>query len=173
MSQRTNGFRGGIQSGSCATDDMARGLDVSCKEVWRSLSEEYDSFGVQRKLRQDQVPGGLVGCEPDGGAWFLNGRLVAVFEGKKQGVRGNAIERWYKNQFVCRTMNPSVCYVTFAVGEGARSGEVIERILSPAHERFNEFIPCGNSCFLSPEGFTKEEIERIMRKVLDFCMENA
>ena len=171
-SQRTNGFRGGIQSGTVACDEMARSLDASCKSLQNILKEEYkDHITVQRKLYSDQIPGGLAGCEPDGGAWFIDNKLVAIFEGKKQGVRGNAIERWYKNNFICRKINPSVCYITFAVGEGAQEGEVIHKTLSPAHEKFDVFVPNGNSCFLRKNGFTEDEMLCIMREVLNHCLE--
>ena len=54
---------------------------------------------AQVKLRSEQIPNGKGACQPDGLAWFWDGELIAVFEAKKQQNRGNAIERWYKNNF--------------------------------------------------------------------------
>jgi hypothetical protein len=130
---------------------------------------------MQKKLRQNQMPGGKGGCEPDGGAWFVENKLVAVFEGKKQGVRGNAIERWFKNNALCRDINPDVCYVTFCVGEGAAKGEVIEKTLNIKHYKqgWNVFVPRGNSGYLSPQGFTDEFIHAVMKEVLEYCAPRA
>ena len=159
--------KGGIQPGTCATDAMARKLDVSCKTLKESLAEDFPLLTLQKKLRQDQIRGGIGACEPDGGLWFRGGVLVAVFEAKKQGFNGNAIERWFKNQYICRLINPDVCYVTFAIGEGAQVGGSIHKALSVAHpEGFDRFIMGGNSCFMQVEGFDDTEIAKIMKKVL-------
>jgi hypothetical protein len=81
-------FKGGIQKGTVATDARARKLDDQCKhlkeEVYSVLSKIYPELVLQKKLTKAQIPGGIGACEPDGGAWFYNGVLIAVFEGKKQ-----------------------------------------------------------------------------------------
>ena len=93
-------FKGGIQNGTVATDARARKLDEQCKhqkeDVFTVLKEIYPHLTLQKKLSKDQIPGLKGACEPDGGAWFYRGVLIAVFEGKKQQDRGNAIERWFK-----------------------------------------------------------------------------
>ena len=167
MSQRTGDFKGGIQKGQNATDTHARKLDKQCKEIRDRLVNEFPNLTMKRKLPKHMFPNHKGACEPDGGAWFLDGVLVAVFEGKKQGLGGNAIERWFKNNFICRKLNPSVSYVTFCVGEGAGQDRVIHNTLDIAHEKgFNEFFAGENSCFLSEGGFTDEEIYNTMRKAL-------
>ena len=159
---------GGIQPGTVATDEAARTLDQHCKsraEVLReSLLPRYNGrLTSQVKLRLDQIPNGKGACQPDGHLWFWDGELIAVFEAKKQQDRGNAIERWYKNNYICRKISPNVSYVTFAVGEGAYAGGTIGRALSPAHDiGFDVYEPGGNSCFMNKKGFTAEEIESIM-----------
>jgi len=169
--QRDKNFKGGIQKGTVATDAVAKKLDIQCKTLKETI--EVEGLTVQRKLRQDQIPGGIGGCEPDGGAWFKDGKLVAVFEGKKQGKGGNAIERWFKNNYICRAINPNVCYVTFCVGEGAGDGEVLQKTLNIAHrDGINKFIPNRNSVFFSVDGFSDEFISGVMKDVLEYCAEN-
>ena len=171
MTQRDENFKGGIQKGTVATDTVAKKLDIQCKTLKETI--EVEGLTMQKKIRQDQIPTGIGACEPDGGAWFKDGKLVAVFEGKKQGKKGNAIERWFKNNFVCRAINPDVCYVTFCVGEGAGDGEVIQKTLNIAHMAgINKFNPNGNTVFFAVDGFNNEFIAGVMKDVLEYCAEN-
>ena len=174
-------FNGGIQKGTVATDARARKLDDQCKhlkeEVYSVLSKIYPELVLQKKLTKAQIPGGIGACEPDGGAWFYNGVLIAVFEGKKQQDAGNAIERWFKNNFICRKVNPEVSYVTFCTGEGAYRfwdkvlgrltyGQIV-KALNVAHlEGFDQYHPGDNSAFLSTDCFTKEFINATMIEVI-------
>jgi hypothetical protein len=161
-------FNGGIQKGTVATDPRARKLDDQCKqlkkEIFKELKHLYPGLKMQAKLRQDQIPGGIGACAPDGGAWLYNDVLIAVFEGKKQQDRGNAIERWFKNNFVCRKINPNVSYVTFCTGEGAYQTGQIGKALNIAHlAGINQYNPGDNSVYLTTEyGFTKQFISDIM-----------
>jgi len=160
-------MKGGIQPGTVATDAMARALDNSCKDLKESLAPRFPLLTMQKKLTHAQIPGGIGACEPDGGLWFKDGILVAAFEAKKQGAGGNAIERWFKNQYICRMINPDVTYVTFAVGEGAVVGSSIHKALAVAHPQgFNKYNTKGNACFMRPEGFTEKQIQTVMLKVL-------
>ena len=164
-------FNGGIQKGTVATDARARKLDEQCKhlmqDVYSVLKKIYPKLTVQKKLTKAQIPGGIGACEPDGGAWFYNGVLIAVFEGKKQQDKGNAIERWFKNNFICRKINPEVSYVTFCTGEGAYAGGQIGKALNIAHLfGFNQYNPGENSAFLNTDCFTKEFINAIMIEVI-------
>jgi len=165
----TKTFNGGIQKGTVATDARARKLDNYCKELRESVFKNFKSLElrVQKKLDQSQIPGGIGACEPDGGAWFYKGILIAVFEGKKQQNRGNAIERWFKNNFICRSINPQVSYVTFATGEGAKADGTIGKALNIAHlNGFNKYVPGGNSCFMNTDTIDKEEMNSIMHEVI-------
>lgn len=164
-------FKGGIQKGTVATDARARKLDDQCKhlkeEVYSVLSKIYPELVLQKKLTKAQIPGGIGACEPDGGAWFYNGVLIAVFEGKKQQDKGNAIERWFKNNYICRKINPEVSYVTFCTGEGAYAGGQIGKALNIAHLfGFNQYNPGENSAFLNTDCFTKEFINATMIEVI-------
>ena len=90
-----------------------------------------------------------------------------MFEGKKQQDRGNAIERWYKNNFVCRTINPDVSYVTFCTGEGAYDNGQIGKALNIAHlDGFDQYNPGKNSAFMSIDCFDKEFLRSTMIEVI-------
>lgn len=165
--------RRGIQIGQVATDAQAARMDKQCKtiscKVYGILSAKYgERLTQQKKLLQTQIPGGIGACEPDGTVWFWDGSLIASFEAKKQQNKGNAIERWYKNNYICRLMNPDVSYITFACGEGAKFGGVIHKALAVAHPKgFNTYFPKANSCWMKTDGFSDEEIEKIMTDVLE------
>jgi len=168
---------GGIQPGMVATDARAKKLDDQCKNQKQNLFNElrdlYSDLKMQRKLTKSQIPGGKGACEPDGGAWFYRDILIAVFEGKKQQDRGNAIERWFKNNYICRKINPKVSYVTFCTGEGAYDDGQIGKALNISHlEGFNKYNPGDNTAYLKPNGFTSEEIYTIMKEVLIERIEN-
>lgn len=173
-------FNGGIQDGTVATDPRARKLDDQCKHTKDSTFELlkvlYPKLTLQKKLTQKQIPGGIGGCQPDGGAWFYDGVLILAVEGKKQQNRGNAIERWFKNNFICRLINQQVSYITFCTGEGAFMNWVekedsdelmtygqIVKALNVAHlDGFNKYNPGKNSAFLNIDGFTKQEMQDIL-----------
>ena len=163
----------GIQLGQNATDAVASLMDNQCKNIsiklFNILKTKYGTdIDVQKKLKQDQIPGGIGACAPDGSLWFWKGTLIAAFEAKKQQNAGNAIERWYKNNFICRTLNQDMSYVTFTCGEGAVVGGVMHKALAVAHlGGFDAYTPRKNSCFMKPLGFTDEEVEAIMLQVLE------
>jgi len=170
---------GGIQPGTVATDAHARKLDGQCKKLKKSLYEElnqvYPDLVMQRKLTKNQIPGGKGACEPDGGAWFYRGLLIAVFEGKKQQNKGNAVERWFKNNFICRKINPNVSYVTFCIGEGAYDDGQIGKALNVAHLEggFDRYNPGDNSAFLRTDGFTEDQLYAIMKEVITERIHNV
>lgn len=169
---------GGIQPGTVATDARARKLDEQCKhlknDLYTELKSVYPDLRLQKKLTKDQIPGGKGACEPDGGAWFYRDTLIAVFEGKKQQDLGNAIERWFKNNYICRKINPNVSYVTFCTGEGAYDDGQIGKALNVAHlEGFNQYNPGDNSAFLRIDGFTGEDIYAIMKEVITERIHNV
>ena len=180
---KENYFKGGIQKGTTAWDKYSRKLDQQVLEAALRLKDDHiikrNNITFQKKLNKDQVPGGMVGCSPDGGVWFKDGVLIAAFEAKKQGERGNAIERWWKNETVLRTINQNISYVTFATGEGATETGPIGRTLTHAvlklkktktgssfTKEFNKLRIGKDSVFMKTNGFSTEEIELIMKKTL-------
>lgn len=167
----------GIQLGQVATDAKAEKLDTQCKvattKVLDVLKSKYGyDITMQKKLRQDQIPGGIGACAPDGNLWFYKGKLIAAFEAKKQQNLGNAIERWYKNNFICRAINPEMSYVTFTCGEGAVIGGVIHKALAVAHlDGFDKHVPKKNTCFMKTDGFTDEEVAAVMLETITSQLE--
>jgi hypothetical protein len=160
--------RGGLRPNHTgASDADSKRLDSNLKTIRDELAEELVGVpGLQMKVRIPKTDT-ITPCEPDGGAWYYNGILIAAFEAKKQQDAGNAIERWYKNMHRCRVLNPDISYVTFCRGEGARPRGVIGIALEVAHpDGWNKYHPGRNSCWLEPQGFTKEFIKGTMREVL-------
>jgi hypothetical protein len=172
---KTKKFRGGIQEGTMAWDANSLALDKQISRIAKELSNDpaviNAGYSFQKKLRKDQIPGELGACAPDGGVWFKNGKPIAAFEAKKQGDRGNAIERWYKNAFILNYLNPTINYVTFTCGEGATANTPIGRTLAitvyeNGEHHFNKYREGKPSVFLSVEGYTDDEVRTIMKKAL-------
>ena len=166
-------FRGGIKKGTTAFDILSKSNDKFMKSASRKISEHLPKeLTYYKKIPKEYIPGGIGACEPDGGCFFLHDELVCVFEMKKQNDAGNAIDRWFKNNYICRVINPNVSYVTFACGEGAMDGAIIPRTLNIAHLKgMNQFNLYDNSLFLKPQGFTEEELYdrmiEILRKIIN------
>ena len=87
-SQRDGKFKGGIQAGTVAWDNDSLTLDKILKESYNILSKENSNLECHKVFTYDMkmkyVGDDCFGFAPDGGAWFKNGKLVAVFEAKKQ-----------------------------------------------------------------------------------------
>jgi len=173
-------FKGGIQKGTTCYDADSRLLDKFARQakkiVFESLKEKYPLLRVETKLTKDQIPGGVGACKPDGGVWFYEDRLIACFEGKKQNNAGNAVERWFKNNYITKMINPEITYVTFATGEGAKVGNKIYHGLHVAHFGMmgviNSVEPQKNNLHLRPDGFTLAEICDIMTTSLEKTIES-
>lgn len=171
----TKVFRGGIQKGTMAWDAVSLALDKQINKIAKELAKDpaviSAGYSYQKKLKKEQVPGNIGACSPDGGVWIRDGKVIAAFEAKKQGKSGNAIERWYKNTFILRTLNPLVNYVTFTCGAGASINTPIGQTLAIAvyengEHHFNEYREGKNSVFMNVDGYTDDEVRIIMRKAL-------
>lgn len=175
QSQRQDYFHGGIQKGSCATDIHAKTLDQNLKKIRNDLSSEMQPHGwtCLKKIPRENLKkfNIYIGFEPDGGLWYKNGILQAVFEGKKQGKYGNAIERWQKNHWIAKTLNPNVKYITFGVREGFSDNSYAYRyaktMLNSEGKIFNTLYPSGQSWFVNVDGFSKNELYNLMKKSLE------
>ena len=172
-------FKGGIQRGTTAFDEQSKAMDDNAKSamfhVANILSSTYPDLIVQSKLDQSQIPGGIGSCAPDGGVWFYKGELIACFESKKQNDKGNAIERWYKNNFIVRAINPTATYVTFASGTGVTAGNPIHRILHIAHQGLfgvmGEVQVGVNNLHCKVDGFSVDEMSDIMIETITNIIE--
>jgi hypothetical protein len=143
--------------------------------VYDIVKADYPELIVQSKLNQSQIPGGIGSCAPDGGVWFYKGVLIAAFESKKQNDKGNAIERWFKNNFIVRAINPIATYVTFASGAGVIAGNPIHRILHIAHQGLygvmGEVQVGTNNLHCNVEGFSVDEMSDIMLQTIIAALE--
>ena len=171
-------FKGGIQKGTVAFDEQSKAMDDNAKSAMNIafvlLSAKYPGLSVEKKLQQSDIPGGIGSCAPDGGVWYFKGQLITCFESKKQGDKGNAIERWFKNNFIVRAINPTATYVTFASGAGVIAGNPIHRILHIAHQgaygTIGEIYPGVNNLHCKVDGFTVEDMVAIMIETVDSIM---
>ncbi len=165
MSQRDKDFNGGVKPGTTAFDEDSRRLDKYLKEMRDSIIAP--EFKMVKKFDKDMknrlVGKDCFGFEPDGGAWFKNGKLVAVFEAKKQGKLGNANERWFKNASIAYFINSDVKYVTFCTGEGADKGNPLDKMGDLAECIFGK----NNIFHCQVEPFTKRQVCDIMIEVLE------
>jgi hypothetical protein len=122
---------------------------------------------ASRALPELSSKGVSLGCIPDGGMWFSgprthkHRRLLAIFEAKHQGVRGNAHERWSENYLFSQAVTPGARYHTFMTGAGANKGEILDR-----HSSSMRGIGLNADFYLKPEGFTQRELFDIMIKAL-------
>lgn len=163
----------GIQPNTTALDEVSSELDSNCKVardlVKFELTKKYKKLVCKTKLNKKDIPGGIGSCCPDGGLWFYDDILICVFEGKKQQNRGNAIERWYKNNYICKKINPEVSYVTFACGEGTIENGTIRNTLNVSHfdGGIDAYVPTKNSVFYSIGCFMLNTIIETMKIVIE------
>lgn len=167
MTQREGNFKGGIQKGTMAWDNESLALDKYLKETKSIISDQFPElrmvtqFSKADKLKY--VGDDCFGFAPDGGAWFLEDKLLAVFEAKKQGEQGNAYERWWDNAATAQYINKDVYYVTFCSGKGASKGSCLDKLRRKAK------IMAGKNFefHMSPNGFSAQEVKNIMIDTLE------
>ena len=144
MSQRTDGFKGGIQANTTASSLKSKRTESTLRLANRTLTtraENSDLLWVPG-LSSKKVAKGLsvpldtplVGVYPDGGLWSSrgeSGQLLVASEAKKQGKNGNAIERWFKNWEMLDRLGVKT-YITICSGEGFFNNNSAEKILTGA-----------------------------------------
>lgn len=170
-SQRTNGFNGGVKAGTSTYDLLSRRMNICLTKMKKSLATELLPLGYSMKngINGKDDPILRRGCSPDGGIWFNQmGNAIAAFESKKQGRRGNAHERWFKNNEFIGHIYKGIRYVTFVSGEGCGSGmgEDFQTFLEMRDRKINILYPDGASFYFSSDGFTDAEVLEIMRKAV-------
>ena len=169
-------YFGGIQKGQSATSKDSAKLDSRVKYFRDHLAKVVPHLKMKKKITNDDVPGEIGVCVPDGGAWFLNNVLVLILEAKHQNDAGNAIQRWFAKEYIARRINSLVSLVTFCTGAGAskikKNGRhcAIYRELHVAHchDRggFDSFFYQKNSAYMRPKGFTDSELYDIMSNII-------
>ena len=153
---------GGIQLGTSATSKESAGLDNTVKEASKIAFEYYSKvydIEYQTKLTKKQIPYGIGALSPDGGIWTYKNKPIMMIEAKHQGAIGNAIERWFKNMYIARVINPNITYLTFATGEGTKVGNPIHTILYIPHDGEYNIVRAGkNTAFLQEEHFELDKL---------------
>jgi hypothetical protein len=175
-SQRDDIFKGGIQKGTVATDIHAKSLDSTLKELREEIYKEISHLGYTYSKSLDKSllksKGIEIGFVPDGGIWYKNGNVVGIFEAKKQGRGGNAIERWSKNYSISKYLFGNIRYVTFGSREGFDEDSYCTRfaktflMMEDNNKKTNILYKYGQSWIISPVGFTREEIKQYMINVI-------
>lgn len=172
----------GIQPGTTATTEMSKFVEkqvkAANKEIFAELKNQYPGLTYQAKLKPEQIPGGIGACQPDGGIWLLDGTPIFASEAKKQGKRGNAIERWYKNPFIIYRANPSVMYATFCTGEGtAEKGPIwntlhiaVEGDYNTIREKAKSYGMDNLSVFLSVENFDYDFVKSTLMTMIQMAI---
>ena len=159
-------FNGGIQKGTTAFDEASKKLDADAKDIRNELEFAFDELTMVRVINKKQkfelVGDDCFSFAPDGGAWFKDGKLVAAFECKKQGVHGNACERWWDNAVTAKFINQDVVYVTFCSGAGASEGEVLDKMRRKGELMMGDKF----KFFMSIDGFSYDEMKAIFIDIL-------
>jgi hypothetical protein len=172
VSQREPTFKGGIQKGMVALDESSKSLDLHLKQLREEIYQElkYKGFSYKKNICKDELRkyGIEIGFYPDGGIWYKDDIPVAIFEAKKQGNQGNAIERWCKNNSIAKFLFGDIRYVTFGIREGFDGSSYAARFaksflkMENKDKTVNIIYNTGQSWLISKTGFSKEEIKKNM-----------
>ena len=166
MSQRDNGFRGGIQKGTTAFDADSSKLDKITKDARDLMSAKLPEYKMvkqfSKKQKLEYFGDDCLGFAPDGGAWFKDDKLIAVFESKKQNEGGNAYERWWDNAMTAKYLNPDVKYITFCTGRGSLPNGGLDKMARKGRMMMGE----NYEFHLAPDGMELEDILEIMDNAL-------
>ena len=170
--------KGGIQPGTVASSVESKLIDKQVKtanqELFQELKETIPGLTFQLKLRKEQIPGEIGACAPDGGIWFYNGVPIFASEAKKQGKRGNAIDRWYKNPNIMKGCNKDILYVTFCTGEGTlEKGPiretlhyVVEGDYNIIREKSKSYGWDNFSIFLEEKNFDYDFVKTTLKEII-------
>lgn len=152
--QRTSGYKGGIQAGTTAISRQSTSIETALQAAVTKFNQGSPgrlwkkSETAQNVASRLGIPeSSIAGISPDGGIWTGeegSDQIILAAEAKKQGAKGNAIERWYKNWMVLSRLNVGI-YLTVCLGEGFFDDNSAQRIMETAvalepdaQERFRE-----------------------------------
>lgn len=134
--------RGGVQAGTSTISSKSGTLEAVLRDYinFSDLKNKYDwKSGLSAKELQKYIGCDdtirLTGIYPDGGIIMNPDKndkqhpVLCMFECKKQGKTGNAIERWAKNFRIAEFLGCKR-YVTFCRGEGFRNNNSAERFIN-------------------------------------------
>lgn len=136
MSQRQDGYNGGIQVGKSASSVSSKDLEKTVRDYLIENKPERWIPGYTGEQIKDMLgstfSNRISGCYPDGGIITDEmGFPLISFECKYQGEKGNAIERWFKNYAILSALGVKR-YITFCAGDGFFDNNSAERIIACA-----------------------------------------
>lgn len=195
MSQRQEGYEGGVQKGTSATTRDSRETELLVRQSAKAAANHSDATewvtglsgdALKEALGLEDFEATVIGAYPDGGIWLLkhNKAPLVMVEAKYQGEKGNAIERWYKNYHTLKALGVRR-FVTVCTGEGFYDGNSAQRTVQLAvgmdrAERGmsgNEEIwnnPAGGVWFYRFKDSTEVEkfdLSSVIRKAVDEALE--
>lgn len=155
--------------GKYANTAKSKRLD---KKLLQRICKEIDTpLNHTSKLSLHHIA--KLGCQPDGGFFDNNGKMIAAFEAKTQGNKGNAIERWWKNYCIIKHFHPECKYITLAAGDGCiKDGPIYANFALALHledkpnDSFNQLHNTGVSFYISQYGFFEEDIKEIVENAI-------
>jgi hypothetical protein len=161
-SQRDSHFKGGIQKGTSATSSASTSTEKVLKSSVQKVKNSLPGVIWKPEIKGPQLEkffgiegANLSGIRPDGGVWVNqpDGQILCAAEAKKQGVKGNAIERWYKNFTVLNSLGAYV-YLTICIGDGFFDNNSAQKIMEMAlaSERDERHRLRTDSIWNMPEG---------------------
>lgn len=152
-------------------------LETLIKSVSTDVYNKCKSNGVgnrlelKTKIEKKDIPYGTMGFMPDGYVWLIDGIPELAIECKEQNSPGTAIERWYKNNYIARLINPTITYLTFASGLGCMFDGTIYKTLYPAHKgKYNVIRLRENMAYLSCKGHTYSEVYSIIYQTVTLLL---
>ena len=158
--------------GDLAITEESKKLDNDVNGVSKELAKHFSEyFRVEWKVKDDEWEkhyGEKVGgCQPDGQLWFdiATGKLVAVFEAKKEDEDGNAEERWCDNANTASVMNTDCKYHTFAIGKGVK--KKWQRRQKKSYIEYNKRGLLDTRWTLREDGISYDEIKEIYINTLN------
>lgn len=142
MSQHQPGFRGGLTPGTLAVTGSSRALESQLRcaapTVQPAAAERglvwTPGFSAAELAERFSLPSSVAvaGVYPDGAIFCDDtGAPRCASEAKRQGETGNAIERWFKNATVLRSLGVDA-YLTVCTGAGFFDANSSQRILELA-----------------------------------------
>lgn len=200
MSQRVDGFRGGLQSGHGVSEEAVV-LDSLSKETSQDflerIAEESNGFFEYRKSlsyeettrrKKNGEERKVQSWNPDLGFLLHDGKVVLIAEAKSQGSTGNAHERLFRYIDVIRRFNGAgMCeasypfsYLVFVntTGEVQENHSIYKNlsldVFRGDESKFNHFWINDMSIFFGSKEnpFTEENIKNVLSEAIEKIKEN-
>lgn len=156
--------------GDLATTEESKKLDSGVKVTSEKIATWFKEHFIRRYILSESewikyYGEKCGGFKPDGGFWIdkNTGKVVAVFEAKKEDEGGNAHERWGDNAMTASVMNTDCIYHTFTMGFQKKWKDKAKK----SYVEFNNRNLLNTRWSYSEDGYSDEEIEKVMVDTLN------